>query len=119
MRYDRKIPYQDFRLGAVDSISSDPASHPIDGGASLACTKEYDCQIHALYSQRFGGEDSGVPAPLHQEGTQLPRVNGLHYGFLLSLELKRVLPIRLNAKKKNMIARSGVVVHNCAQRGTA
>ena len=52
--------------------------------------------IHALYSQRFGGE---LPAPLHQEGTQPPRVNGLHYGYLLSLELKRVLPIRLNAKK--------------------
>ena len=32
--------------------------------------------------------------------SHLPRVNGLHYGFLLSLELKRVLPIRLNAKKK-------------------
>ena len=27
-------------------------------------------------------------------------VNGLHYGFLLSLELKRVLPIRLNEKEK-------------------
>ena len=29
----------------------------------------------------------------------VPRVNGLHCGFLLSLELKRVLPIRLNAKQ--------------------
>ena len=37
--------------------------------------------------------------PLHTK-TQPPRVNGLHYGFLLSLELKRVLPIHLNAKKK-------------------
>ena len=37
--------------------------------------------------------------PLHTK-TQPPRVNGLHYGFLLSLELKRVLPIRPNAKKK-------------------
>jgi len=53
--------------------------------------------IHVLYSQRFRGE---LPAPLHQEGTQPPRVNGLHYGFLLSLELKCVLPIRLSAKKK-------------------
>ena len=26
-------------------------------------------------------------------------VNGLHYGYLLRLELKRVLPVRLNAKK--------------------
>ena len=54
--------------------------------------------IHALHSQRFGGE---LPAPLHQEGTQPPRVNGLHYGFLPSLELDRVLPIRLNAKRPN------------------
>ena len=54
--------------------------------------------IHALYSQRFGGE---LPAPLHQEGTQPPRVNGLHYGILLSLELKCVLPIRRNANKKD------------------
>ena len=35
--------------------------------------------------------------------SQPPRVNGLHYGFLLSLELKRVLPIRLNTKKKSIV----------------
>ena len=34
----------------------------------------------------LGGE---LPAPLHQEGTRPPRVNGLHYGYLLSLELER------------------------------
>ena len=56
--------------------------------------------MHALYSQRFGGE---LPTPLHQEGTQPPRVNGLHHGFLLSVELKRVLPLRLNAKKKHRL----------------
>ena len=51
--------------------------------------------IHASISQRLGGE---LPAPLHHEGTQPPRVHGLHYGFLPSLELERVLPIRLNGK---------------------
>ena len=30
----------------------------------------------------------------------VPRVNGRHYGFLLSLEPKRVLPVRLNAEEK-------------------
>ena len=62
--------------------------------------------IHASCSQRLGAE---LPAPLHQEGTQLTSVNGLHYGFLLSLELERALPIRLNEKKGK---------NNCAKRFT-
>ena len=58
----------------------------------------------ASYSQR-GAE---LPAPLHQEGTQPPGVNGLHYGFLLSLELERVLPICLNEKEEENKLRSGL-----------
>ena len=51
--------------------------------------------MDAFYPQRFGGEPS---AHLRQEVIQPRRVNGLHYGILLSLELKRVLPVRLNEK---------------------
>ena len=67
-------------------------STPWHTGRSLHYTP-----MHAFISLRPGGE---LPAPLHQEGTQPPRVHGLHYGFLLSLELERVLPIRLNGKKR-------------------
>ena len=54
--------------------------------------------LHASYSQRFGGE---LPAPL-EEGTRPPRVTmGCTMVFILSLELKGVLPIRLK-KEKNL-----------------
>ena len=66
----------------------------------VASAVSLPCPIHASYSQRFGGK---LPAPVHQEGTQPPRVNGLHYGFLLSLELEGVLPIRLNEKKNTAL----------------
>ena len=33
---------------------------------------------HLFISQRLGGE---LPASLHQEGAQPPRVQGMHYGF--------------------------------------
>ena len=56
--------------------------------------------IHAFISRRLGGE---FPAPLHQEGTQPPRAQEMHYGFYPSLELERVLSVRLNEKnEKNM-----------------
>ena len=44
-------------------------------------------------------EAASLPLYTKRGHSHLPRVNGLHYGFLLSLELKRVRPIRLNAKK--------------------
>ena len=71
-----------FTLAGAKYIGRDKnkqvaATHPLP---TTHCTP-----IHVSFSQRLGGD--------------LPGVHGLHYGFLLSLELERVLPMRLNEGK--------------------
>ena len=51
-----------------------------------------------LHSQKYSKWAHDTPGG----DTATYRVNGLHHGFLLSLKLKRVLPIRLNANKKKV-----------------
>ena len=55
----------------------------------------------ASHSQRFGVK----PLPLYTKRghSHLPRIHWLHYGFLLCLELERVLPRRLSEKKEEQI----------------
>ena len=85
--------------GLAHSLPSFPLTCPVSAWATARghevpnplCTP-----IRASFSQRLGGD---LPAPLLHEGTQPPRVQGMHYGFLLSLELERVLPIRPNEEK--------------------
>ena len=72
-----------FTLAGAKYIGRDKnkqvaATHPLP---TTHCTP-----IHVSFSQRLGGD--------------LPGVHGLHYGFLLSLELERVLPLRPQEKKQ-------------------
>jgi len=66
--------------------------------AWLCLTYMHYTTIYASHALRLGG---GLPASLHVEGTQPPRVDGLHYGIYRVVYRRVCCPHAWTQKQKN------------------
>ena len=78
--FDQAVVIHEQATAGQSRIDIPNRTHPWGGKSSRRwkapsgiLSMKNKCLPHALYSQRFRGE---LPAPLHQAGTQPPRING-------------------------------------------